>query len=503
MMHQFLDRLSSQKAWQNNSQAFVIGLIMTFAYAPFSQWYLVFPIFLLLCWPLPILDQKQSFYRGLWFGLGYFGAGMSWVHISIYQFGDTGLILATLFTFSFVALLALFPALALGALNRFFKEETKATYWLAAWPLCWMAFEWLRSWIFTGLPWLNLGHTQISGPLAVFYPVLGASLVSLLICWLVAILILWLRMKRPAMHIASVLAVLIIGSGLIFSGKDWVTPRGESLSVISLQPKVSQDKKWDPEYRMESMWYLLQNTEGLDQDLVIWPEAAIPALPYQVPDFLETMDALAVAQGQTILTGIPLYEEEKFYNGIILLGRDQGEYRKRHLVPFGEYVPFEEQIRGLIAFFDMPMSSFSKGSHDQPQLQIGQYKIALAICYEIIFPGLVEQQLTGADYLVTLSNDAWFGDSHGPVQHLEIAQIRALENGIPIIRSTNDGVTAFINARGELQKTLGKGLQGSLEHDVQLYQGMTPYRQIGHAYSWLLIFSILFLGLLTGRLRNK
>ncbi|MBT8449551.1 MAG: apolipoprotein N-acyltransferase, partial [Gammaproteobacteria bacterium] len=433
---------------------------------------------------------------------GYFGAGMSWVYISIYYFGDTGLILSTLFTIALVSLLAIFPALALSCLNRLFKNYSSTAYWLAAWPLAWLGFEWLRSWIFTGLPWLNLGHTQIDGPLSAFYPVLGANLVSLLICWLVGIAILLLR-RTSGVIVASGLAAIILIGTVILTDKTWVTPRGESLSVISIQPKVAQDKKWDPAYRIESMWYLLDNTQGLKEDLVIWPEAAIPALPHQVLDFLETVDALAVSQNQTVLTGIPLYEDDKFYNGIILLGNDQGEYRKRHLVPFGEYVPYEEQLRGLIAFFDMPMSSFSKGQFKQPQLKIAGHTVAMAICYEIIFQDLVEQQIQGADYLVTLSNDAWFGDSHGPVQHLEIARIRALENGIPIIRSTNDGVSAFIDADGTLLKTLGKGVRGSLAHRVELYSGSTWYRNIGPLYSWFILFSILILPLLFARLRKK
>ena len=189
----------------------------------------------------------------------------------------------------------------------------------------------------------------------------------------------------------------------------------------------------------------------------------------------------------------------RYYNAVQLYGTSAGEYHKRKLVPFGEYVPFEQQLRGLISFFDMPMSSFSKGDYDQPHLTIDGHQVALAICYEIIFPAMVAQQVAGSDYLVTLSNDAWFGDSHGPQQHLEIARIRALEYGIPIIRGTNDGISAIIDAEGNLIKTLGKGIAGTIQHDLQLQTGMTLFRQIGPSWALVILFLPFVIGLILNR----
>lgn len=491
-----LIRWARQDDWRHYLLQSVYGASLVFSYAPYGHWYLVFPGLFLTAFTLPYLDSRRAFWHGLAFALGYFGTGMSWVHVSVYQFGETGLILSTLFTLGFVALLALFPATAFWMLNRYFRNSSPASYWLVAWPGCWLLMEWIRSWIFTGLPWLNLGHGQINGPLSTVMPVLGANAASLWVLIIVATLILIYQqgLARIRTLVSLVAMQCLLWAGL--ASQQWVYPTQESLTVTMIQPNVAQDKKWDFDYRLDSMRYLYQTTKDLSDDLVIWPEAAIPALAEQVPDFLEAVDALAEQHDQTILTGIPIRVDERFYNAVRLYGTSDGEYRKRHLVPFGEYVPFEEQLRGLIKFFDMPMSSFSRGDFDQPRLQVDGHQVAMAICYEIIFQSLVAQQVAGSDYLVTLSNDAWFGETIGPHQHLELARIRALENGIPVIRATNDGVSAFINAEGEVVKSLGKGKQGLLSHEMTLYRGMTPFKLIGPDLSQLIILGPWVLGLL-------
>ena len=482
-------------AWQILILQLIAGASLVFAYAPFGQWYLIFPGLVFSSYFLAQLTTKQAFIQGFAFALGHFGAGMSWVYISMYHFGDTGVFLATLFTLGFVALLALFPALAYALLNRTFKHTHRLRFWLLAWPLCWLLLEWIRSWIFTGLPWLNLGHSQLEGPLSGIMPILGADGATVWVCLLVGLIQLTLTARqRMALPLASlwVIQTLLI---LLLHQVNWVKPSGDSLSVTVVQPNVAQEDKWVPANRIRAMQYLADITKGDMNDLIIWPEAAIPALPSQVMGFLESVDALAHTQQQTILSGIPVQTDGRYYNAVQLYGTSNGEYHKRKLVPFGEYVPFAEQLRGLISFFDMPMSSFSKGAYEQPRLVIDDHQVALAICYEIIFSAMVAQQVAGSDYLVTLSNDAWFGDSHGPQQHLEIAQIRALEYGIPIIRGTNDGISAFIDADGRLIKTLAKGVAGTMQHELALYSGMTPYRSIGPTWVLVILFSTFVLGL--------
>jgi len=505
----FLERQSAKAGWLNALLLLLAGASLVFSYAPYGYWFLAFPGLVLLCLPLPRLTAKASFWHGFWFALGYFGAGMSWVHVSMYYFGGTGAILSIILTFVFVAYLAIFPATAVYLLNRYFKQRDQLSYWLLAWPFCWFLMEWVRGWFFTGLPWLNIGHGQINGPLAEFAPVLGANLMSILVILWVGVVVLWLRTtaninletdaqqsKKKVQKAALIVTFILVASNLAVSQITWVEPSNESIRVAMLQPKVAQDKKWDTKYRFAAMRHLYQETKNLDEPLIIWPEAAIPALAYQVQDFLDAVDSMAESNAQTILTGIPIERNNKYYNAVTLLGQSEGEYSKRHLVLFGEYVPFEEQIRGLIEFFDMPMSSFSKGALDQPRLVIDGHQIAMAICFEITFQDLVQQQVKDSRFLVTLSNDAWFGESFGPHQHLEIARLRALENGIPVIRGTNDGISAFIDADGTLIKTLGKGVKGKLQHELQLYRGETLYSRLGPQSINLILFSLLVLGLI-------
>lgn len=488
-----------QGAWQILILQLLAGSSMVFAYAPFGEWYLVFPALVFSSYFLNDLKAKIALKHGFAFALGYFGAGMSWVHISMYQFGGTGAFLATLFTLGFVALLAVFPAIAYYLTRRYFNQFSAGLFWLIAWPFSWFLLEWIRSWIFTGLPWLNLGHSQFEGPLSGIMPILGADGATVWVLLLVGLIQLTIQYRD---RLASRLAIAWVINTVLILGLfnlSWVKPSGESLSVTVVQPNVPQENKWVPAYRIKAMEDLYSITEGDKNDLIIWPEAAIPALPSQIMDYLESIDALAEMQEQTILSGIPVQTDGRYYNAIQLYGTSSGEYHKRKLVPFGEYVPFEEQLRGLITFFDMPMSSFSKGDYNQPHLTIDGHQVALAICYEIIFSEMVAQQVEGSDYLVTLSNDAWFGDSHGPQQHLEIARIRALEYGIPIIRGTNDGISAFIDAEGNLIKTLGKGIAGTMQHDLQLQTGMTPYRQIGPTWALVILFIPFVIGLVLNR----
>ncbi len=479
------------------------GASLVFAYAPFGLWYLIFPGLLISSYYLREATPQQALCQGLFFGLGYFGAGMSWVYISLYYFGGTGVVLATIFTFGFVALLATFPALSYYLLTRYFRSVSSGSFWLIAWPLCWFLMEWTRSWIFTGLPWLNIGHSQFSGPLSLIMPVLGADAATL---WVLLIVGMIQHLLQSGRRFVAGFAVLFVAQIIVLDMLrkiEWIKPTGETISVTVVQPNVAQEDKWEAANRIRAMQDLYDITEGNEDDLIVWPEAAIPALPEQVMDYIELVNALAEQQQQTILSGIPVQSDDRYYNAVQLYGTSSGEYHKRRLVPFGEYVPFEAQLRGLIAFFDMPMSSFSKGEYDQPRLQVDEHQIAMAICYEIIFTSMVAQQVDGSDYLVTLSNDAWFGNSHGPQQHLEIAQIRALEFGIPIVRATNDGISAFIDADGTLIKSLGKGVTGTLRHDLELYDGQTLYRRLGPFWALAINFAPFLIGALFISLRNK
>lgn len=282
----------------------------------------------------------------------------------------------------------------------------------------------------------------------------------------------------------ALLTALLWCGGWIYSQKSWTTPANESLRIGLIQPSLPLTTKWDETKLNQILTLYHQLTRQLlEQDLIIWPESAIPQLEHNVSDYLFQIDRMARSSGTAIITGIPTQrpEDGSYYNSVIALGEAEGRYHKQHLVPFGEYVPLESWLRGTIDFFDLPMSQFSSGTPGQPLIKAHDWKISSAICYEIVFPDLVAESASQSQVLLTLSNDSWFGDSLGPKQHLQMARFRALENGKPLIRGTNDGITALVNASGEMTHTLPAFERGILTGTITPHTGTTPFNRWGSA----------------------
>ena len=234
--------------------------------------------------------------------------------------------------------------------------------------------------------------------------------------------------------------------------------------------------------------YLEQTRQHWDSDLVLWPETAITALKDQFQAYLDTINEEALNNETTLITGIPFRYTEgpfrgEFHNSIVAMGIGEGLYHKQKLVPFGEYIPFEQAIRGLLPFFDLPMSSFKQGDKDQALLKMEKdntlFLIAPFICYEIVYSEFVAEMARESDMLITISNDAWFGDSLGPKQHMAIAQMRALETQRYLLRSTNTGITALVNHKGEIVKQLPTKQRATLTALAETRQGATPFMMMG------------------------
>jgi apolipoprotein N-acyltransferase len=241
------------------------------------------------------------------------------------------------------------------------------------------------------------------------------------------------------------------------------------------------------------MQQLAKQTESLwDHDLIVWPEAAIPTIPETIPRYMENLKLRAKEHNATLLAGAITYNPEKqnyYYNSLLAVNDRAEQYNKTRLVPFGEYVPFESYIRGLIKFFDLPMSKITKGSSDQQLFSIrGQY-VSAVICYEVVYPDLVARSTVASSLIVTVSNDTWFGRSLGPIQHMQMVRMRAIENAKPIVRATNNGITGVIDFQGRLQASLDRGVKSTLSGTVQPRTGHTPFSIVG---SWpIIIFSML------------
>ena len=460
----------------------VAGASLVLAFAPFSLGWLA-PVslaFLFHFWAR-LKDAKQAFVQGWCFGMGLFGFGVFWLHHSIGQFGGLDTPLAILITLLFAAFLALFPAVT-GYLVALFHSRPAGRVVLI--PAAWVLIEWLRSWLFGGFTWLSLGYSQTDTPLAGYGTLLGVYGISLLVVLSAVLLTQWRKL-----WIWPVLLSLYLGGwGLLHY--TWVTPTGQWVKVAMVQANIPQQRKWLPEeFKPTLKLYTRLSEEQPDAALVVWPETAVTAFAHQVEKgFLQPLHERMLAEGRDLILGIPVRQgDDGYFNAMLSLGLSgRGEYFKRHLVPFGEYMPFSRWLGPLVAWLKIPMSSFSAGEQSKPLIQLVGLPAGVSICYEDTFGNEVLQALPEAAFLINASNDAWFGDSLAPYQHLQMARMRSIETGRYLLRATNTGISAIIDEKGRIQQQLPLFQQGVLSGGFQPMQGSTGFDYWGNrAVVWL------------------
>ena len=481
------------------------GGLSVLAFAPFSLYPLAIPALALFYALLAGRPPGESFHVGWAFGIGLLGFGVFWIRISLNEFGNMAPWLAQLLTILFVVAVALYYGL-LGWLVARFSPRPGWVGPLLLFPSGWVLLEWLRGWLFTGFPWLAIGNSQIDSPLAGFAPLAGVYGVSLLVALSAGLLwglVVWGGRARYGALIGFV-AIWLAGLGS--SGLSWTTPAGEPLRATVVQANIEQSLKWDPRERIPSLrTYVDLTRENFDSDLIVWPETAVPDFLDRVRGVLiEPLAQEAREAGSELVIGIPVLEvaENAYYNGLLSLGSVEDLYVKRHLVPFGEFMPFKDWLVPLAEAFDVPMSDFSAGSSQRPLLRVGTHLAGVSICYEDAFPGEVVQALPDAAYLINVSNDAWFGDSLAPHQHLEMARMRALENGRWMVRATNTGISAILDHRGSVVGTVPAFERGAFSAEIQPRVGATPFVHVGNRLAVGTAASMLVLALLLGRLRR-
>jgi apolipoprotein N-acyltransferase len=481
-------------AWSNragNMIALLAGAAMPLAFAPFHYYPIALLSVSLLFLTWQGIDGKQAAIRGFLFGLGLFGVGVSWVYVAIHEFGQASMLLASLLTILFVAFFALYLASLGWGIKKITAERNfTAIDYVLLLPLAWLFFEWFKGWFLTGFPWLELGVSQIEGPLSGYTPVVGALGVSLIAAVSAGLLASFWQSKE----IKSLLVIAIIwAGGAVLNTVEWTYESDPPISVSVIQGNVPQNIKWDSEQVLKTLFlYQTKTEEQWKSDLIVWPENAATVFYHQAKTaFFDPLGAAARKNNTDILLGLPLYDDDgiRYYNGMMSLGTEVGFYHKRHLVPFGDYVPFE-WLRGLITFFDLPMSSFYPGKDDQVLLSAAGQKIGISVCYEDAFSSEVLDTVPEASILVNATNNAWYGDSFAPHQHLQISQNRALETGRPVIRATTNGISALIDYRGKLQATTAQFELAVLNGKVGPRQGMTFYVQWNH---WPLLILALFM----------
>jgi len=461
---------------------FIAGLLLPLAFAPVEWSPLAIILMAYLFYRWQNATARQAWWSGWVFGTGMFLSGVYWVFISMHEYGYVPVVFSALLSFLFALFLGLFPALA-GWLSIRYFFALPATRLLLLLPAVWVLMEWVRSWFFTGFPWLNLGVSQVGWPLSGYAPLLGEYAMS----WLVAITsgacVYWLQAKTSQRILAISLILSLWTGGYFLQQVEWTQTEGKPFKVALVQGNVDQNHKWDPDFRVEIISSYLELTRPhWDSDVIIWPETAISAFYHHVPEVVDTIDALAKDTNTDMLVGIPQRDLEtgKYYNSILKLGGERGFYQKRHLVPFGEFIPLQDVLSGFLDFMGLPMSGFSRGVSTQPPLEAGGYLAGLTICYEIIFNSEVIQSLPQAHYLVNVSNNTWFGDSSMPYQQLQMSQLRALETERYVLSATNNGVSAVVDNQGRVVGRSPQFQAHVLSAHVQARSGATPYVMYGN-----------------------
>ena len=463
--------------------ALIAGALIPLSLAPFNYWW-TGPIALAaLAACLQHSSPRESLLRGWLFGSGSFLAGVSWIYVAMYVYGNTSAALSALMTGLFCLALGLVTGLFAYSYSRFLRTEGSTN--ILGFAAAWVIFEWFRGWFMTGFPWLYLGYAHVSTPLSGWGPIVGIYGLSFWTALSGAALYVALREVRSR-PLSATLPLLCCGAlmlqGQLLTSTEWTQLKERPpLRIGAVQANISQDKKWDYTHYWKTLELYDTQSEKLwaDADLVIWPEAAIPALYHHALPFFDYIRERAQANNSALITGVPTRDDEDMYNSVMVISGGEGTYHKQRLVPFGEYVPLAQYIRGLISFFDLPMSSFSWGGPDQGPLQVKDWLLAPSICYEIVYPDLVARSARNADVLFTISNDAWFGKSIGPAQHMEMAQMRALENGRELIRVTGTGITAITDHRGQIKTRIPAHEQALLRGAVSAREGQTPFNRLG------------------------
>ncbi len=479
------------------------GALVTLSLAPFDVWPAGIISCVIYAYLLSTCSARQSLWRGWLFGVGMFGSGVSWVYVSIQVHGHASIPLAAALTALFCAALAVLHALFAWCYVQFVRPLPGGM--LVGFPALWVLFEWLRDWLLTGFPWLYLGYAHVDTWISGWAPITGVFGLSFF-CALTAtcLLLAWRSRKPMALATYGVILLTLWVGGKVLKPTQWVAKASEvPLTVALFQPNVLQEHKWDPQWYDPIVQQLLEATDPvLGRDIVIWPESAIPNYYQRAREFLEPLAQRAAAANTTLITGAPFRAADNavYYNSVVALGNGSGIYHKQRLVPFGEYVPLENLLRGLIAFFDLPMSSFSAGPTNQKPLSAGAYRIAPFICYEIVYGDLVADSARDADLLITISNDTWFGDSIGPWQHLQIAQMRGAENGRYVLRATNNGISAIIDPQGRIVKRTDQFVATMLTGEADVMLGNTPFSRFGSTpiiagcFIGLLLMALMYIG---------
>ena len=487
--------------------AFLFGALAVLGFAPFY----FFPATIIALTGILYLwakapSAKVCLKLGFQFGLGLYIVGIYWIYISLHDFGGMPWWFAGFCTFCLCVLMALFPALV-----GYFSK--RLTFLSISAPVLWGLSDWMRSWIFTGFPWLTIGYSQTPySPLAGYMPMIGVYGVSTITVGIAGCISIWLTNKQQALNqrcqrnMMSAVTLLFAIGGLL-TVVPWTSPQGEPFTASLIQGNIPQDIKWSPDSAENTIRRYVAMTKESQADLIVLPETALPVIASQLdPAIKDALETHAIENNSNVIVGMVDYDisTKEYFNSAFSLGKAPTQtYSKNHLVPFGEFIPLKSMLGWIYRdWLNVPLSGLSRGGTKQKSMLLNNQKIAVNICYEDVFGEEIIQQLPEATVLVNISNDAWYGQSYAADQHMQFSQARALETGRMVLRSTNTGATAMINQRGYVLAHAPHDVTTTLNVTAQGYQGTTPYVYWGN-WPFIIISLGILIGILTRRAKQR
>ncbi len=461
------------------------GACLNLAFAPFGLWPVAVLAPALLFALIRGLPPRRAFWLGGAFGGGLFAFGTYWLYTCLHVFGMVPVWLTLLLQAALVAAMSLYPAVACYLANRFWLKGSATRAWLVL-PVLWVLTEWLRGWALSGFPWLSLGYAMIDSPLSGWAPLFGVYGVTwAAVTAAVALNVLLMpsvTVSRRLLAVGGIVILFFVPA--LLARHDWTRAAAASIPVAAVQGAVSQDQKWQAKNREATMArYLRLTAQAWGARLIVWPEASLPVLASDIQDFLRSLQEQGRAHGADFAIGLVDYspESKQYHNGVLVLtDSGSGWYYKRHLVPFGEYFPVPSFVRSWMRLMSLPYDDITAGGEHQPRLSAAGQQLGITICYEDAFGGQQLRALRGSTLLINVTNNAWYGDSTAPHQHLQIARMRALEAGRYLVRAANDGITAVIGPHGEVVARLPQFAESVLRADVRPMTGLTPYARLGN-----------------------
>ncbi len=483
----------------------LLGGIAALGQAPFGWWICtLIGLTMGMILVLKAARWQQAALRGWALGLGYFAVSLSWLVAPFMVDAARHAWMAPFALFFMAAGLALLWGAASGVAHRI--APLRWRWFLLAGVLT--GAELIRGRLFTGFPWASPGHVWIDtvlAPVAAFIGAAGLGAVTFLLTTLMAHVVLARCVGKLPL---AILVLLFAGIGVTATQRAATLPSDQPITVRLIQPNAPQHQKWDPEFAYGFVQRQIDLTAmpptGAPPDLILWPETAIPTLMQWADGVLR--DMAAAAQGTPVLFGVQRGEGVRFFNSLALLDADgqiSTTYDKHHLVPFGEYIPFGDQLAhiGINAFAAQSGQGYSAGPGARI-LDLGQLgKMLPLICYEAVFPRDIHAAPERPDWILHATNDAWFGNFSGPQQHLVQARFRAIEFGLPVIRVANTGVSAVIEANGNLRAEIPLNTAGFMDEKIPGSLPPTPYSRYGDLPLTFLVLAVV--GVFVARRRTK